>query len=304
MPIRHSLPHSLPRTISWHGTSIRQAREGRTADFAAADNDAVQLVLRDAEGNTYGWLDKSNTAGGYEGKNAAVNWTKTSTKALGETYWQTKFNATAFTDIKVKSSMLYNYNAYETYNVEYSLDGEKWTKVGAIAMPGAKAWTAGEFTLPAEASNKAAVFVRWIADKTSSVKGTTGTNDGIALAQIYITGTAQLFNDGTAPELKSKVPAIGATNASANGKIVLTFDEKSETDRKRQGNPQWSGVDRYRIRQDNHLCLQGVELRYRIYLLRSRSWFSSRLDRQCHPERHHRFRLHHQGEACSNQGSL
>ena len=122
--------------------------------------------------------------------------------------------------------MLYNYNAYETYNVEYSLDGEKWTKVGAIAMPGAKAWTAGEFTLPAEANNQAAVFVRWIADKTSSVKGTTGTNDGIALAQIYITGTAKLFDDGTAPVLQSQVPAIGATNASANGKIVLTFDEK------------------------------------------------------------------------------
>lgn len=204
----------------------QEGKEGRTADFAAADNDAVQLVLRDAEGNSYGWLDKSNTAGGYEGKNAAVNWTKTTTKALGDTYWQTKFNATAFTDIKVKSSMLYNYNAYETYNVEYSLDGEKWTKVGTITMPGAKAWTAGEFTLPAEANNQAAVFVRWIADKTSSVKGTTGTNDGIALAQIYITGTAKLFNDGTAPVLKSQVPAVGATNASANGKIVLTFDEK------------------------------------------------------------------------------
>ena len=204
----------------------QEGKEGRTADFAAADNDAVQLVLRDAEGNSYGWLDKSNTAGGYEGKNAAVNWTKTTTKALGETYWQTKFNATAFTDIKVKSSMLYNYNAYETYNVEYSLDGEKWTKVGAITMPGAKAWTAGEFTLPADANNQAAVYVRWIADKTSSVKGTTGTNDGIALAQIYITGTAKLFDDGTAPVLQSQVPAAGATNASANGKIVLTFDEK------------------------------------------------------------------------------
>lgn len=204
----------------------QEGKEGRTADFAAADNDAVQLVLRDAEGNSYGWLDKSNKAGGYEGKNAAVNWTKTTTKALGDTYWQTKFNATAFTDIKVKSSMLYNYNAYETYNVEYSLDGEKWTKVGTIAMPGAKAWTAGEFTLPADANNQAAVYIRWIADKTSSVKGTTGTNDGIALAQIYITGTAKLFDDGTAPVLQSQVPAAGATNASANGKIVLTFDEK------------------------------------------------------------------------------
>ena len=204
----------------------KSAREGRTADFAAEDNDVDQLILRDADGNTYAWLDKSNSAGGYEGKNAAVNWTKTSTKALGETYWQTKVNATAFTDIKVKSSMLYNYNAYETYNVEYSLNGTDWTKIGAIKMPGAKAWTDGEFTLPADANNKAEVYIRWIADKTSSIKGATGDNDGISITDIYITGTAQLVNDGKAPVIVSTVPAEGATNASANGKIVLTFDEK------------------------------------------------------------------------------
>ena len=204
----------------------KSAREGRTADFAAEDNDVDQLILRDADGNTYTWLDKSNSAGGYEGKNAAVNWTTVSTKPLGETYWQTKVNATAFTDIKVKSSMLYNYNAYETYNVEYSLNGTDWTKVGAINMPGSKAWTDGEFTLPSDANNKAEVYIRWIADKTSSIKGATGNNDGIAIAGIYITGTAQLVNDGKAPVLVNTVPAEGATNASANGKIVLTFDEK------------------------------------------------------------------------------
>lgn len=204
----------------------KSAREGRTADFAAEDNDVDQLILRDADGNAYGWLDKSNSAGGYEGKNAAVNWTSKKTKPLGETYWQTKVNATAFTDIKVKSSMLYNYNAYETYNVEYSLNGTDWTKVGAINMPGAKAWTDREFTLPSDANNKAEVYIRWIADKTSSIKGATGDNDGISITNIYITGTAQLVNDGKAPVLVSTIPAEGATNASANGKIVLTFDEK------------------------------------------------------------------------------
>lgn len=204
----------------------KSAREGRTADFAAEDNDVDQLILRDADGNKYSWLDKSNSAGGYEGKNAAVNWTNTNTKPLGETYWQTKVNATAFTDIKVKSSMLYNYNAYETYNVEYSLNGTDWTQVGAIKMPGAKAWTDGEFTLPSDANNKAEVYIRWIADKTSSIKGAKGTTDGISITDIYITGTAQLVNDGKAPVLVSKIPAEGATNASANGKIVLTFDEK------------------------------------------------------------------------------
>lgn len=204
----------------------KEAKSGRAADFAAEDNDVDQLILRDADGKTYGWLDKSNSANGYEGKNAAVNWTKVSTKPLGETYWQTKVNATAFTNIKVKSSLLYNYNAYETYNVEYSLNGTDWTKVGAIEMPGPKAWTEKEFTLPSDANNKAEVYIRWIADKTSSIKGATGDNDGISITDIYITGTAQLVNDGKAPVLVSKIPAENATNASANGKIVLTFDEK------------------------------------------------------------------------------
>lgn len=47
---------------------------GRPADFASADNDAAALVLRDADGNTFGWLDKSQVgAGGYEGRPGGVN---------------------------------------------------------------------------------------------------------------------------------------------------------------------------------------------------------------------------------------
>lgn len=86
----------------------KSAREGRTADFAAADNDVDQLILRDADGNTYAWLDKSNSAGGYEGKNAAVNWTSKKTKALGETYWQTK----------VQRNSLHRYQGKEQYALQ------------------------------------------------------------------------------------------------------------------------------------------------------------------------------------------
>lgn len=141
----------------------KSAREGRTADFAAADNDVDQLILRDADGNTYAWLDKSNSAGGYEGKNAAVNWTSKKTKALGETYWQTKVNATAFTDIKVKSSMLYNYNAYETYNVEYSLNGTDGDFKAALDAAAKRTDTSkrfrifikqGDYKIPADEKSK------------------------------------------------------------------------------------------------------------------------------------------------------
>ncbi len=204
---------------------VRKGNDGRAADFASADNDAAALVLRNADGTTTGWLDKSlaSDKNGYEGRPGAVNWRTT---GLGEYYWQTMVNAEAFTDLKVITAMVYNYNAYQKYNVEYSLDGENWKPVGTIFMEGTKKWTDGEFTLPAEANNQKTVYIRWIADKNSEVDGTVSDNDGACLGATYITGTSKLIDDGTAPVLVSFVPAEGSTTASINGKIVLTFDEK------------------------------------------------------------------------------
>ena len=201
----------------------KKGNNGRAADFYAEGNDVDQLVLRDAEGNNVGWLDKSQENGGYEGQPGGVSWTE---GEVGTYYWQTKVNAEAFTDIKVKSSMMYNYKAYTTYNVEYSLNGTDWTKIGSIAMTGRKAWQTEEFALPAAANNQAEVYIRWIADKTSNIDGSESTKDGNAIGAIYITGTPKLINDGKAPVLVSTVPAENANNASANGKIVLTFDKK------------------------------------------------------------------------------
>ncbi len=203
---------------------MQPGNNGRVADFCAADNDAAALVLRNAAGDVQGWLDKSQFgAGGYEGRPAAVNWRTT---GIGEYYWQTKVNAEAFSDIKVITAMTLNYNAYSKQNVEYSLDGENWTNVGAITIPGAKNWTDATFSLPAAANNQKDLYIRWISDKTSEKIGTTSNNDGIALGASFIVGTAKLINDGVAPVLVSQVPEEGTNTASINGKIVLTFDEK------------------------------------------------------------------------------
>jgi len=200
---------------------------GRVADFAAADNDADQLVLRNESGTTVSWLDKSNAKGGYEGRNAAVSWQVGSTEGdVGNYYWQTKVNAEAFTDIIVACEMAYNYNAYQKQDVEYSVDGENWTLLGSVNIPGTKNWTAGNFTLPKDADNQKELYIRWKSDKTSNIDGTSSKNDGISIANIYITGTEKLVNDGKAPQLVSTVPEEGSATASANGKVVLTFDEK------------------------------------------------------------------------------
>lgn len=202
----------------------RQGASGRPADFAFEENDAVTLNLRNEAGESSSWLDKSQmAANGYEGRPAAVNWT---TSGIGNYYWQTKFNASAFKNLKVITAMLYNYNTYSGQLVEYSLDGENWTALGTITLSGAKKWTDAEFAFPAEANNQPEVYLRWIADRNSSIAGTNSNNDGIALGASFIVGEKELINDGKAPVLLSTVPAEGAVSASTNGKIVLSFDEK------------------------------------------------------------------------------
>ena len=207
---------------------IRPGGNGRAADFAAADNDADALVLRNAAGDESGWLDKSQqNSGGYEGRPAAVNWRQGNASGdVGNWYWQTSVNAAAFTNLQVITSMVYNYNAHTTQLVEYSLDGTTWTTVGKVELEGAKNWKDVTFNVPADANNKEKVYFRWISDKTSKVDGAASVNDGIALGATFIVGTAKLIDDGTAPALVSSVPENNATGASANGKVVLTFDEK------------------------------------------------------------------------------
>ena len=206
---------------------VKAGNVSRSADFAAADNDAVSLVMRNEAGDEQGWLDKSQANGGYEGRPAAVNWRSGSSKGdVGHYYWQTSFNVSAFTDVKVTTAMAYNYNAYQRQLVEYSLDGENWKQLGTIEIPGAKNWTDATFSMPAEVNNQGKVYLRWKSDVTSSVDGASSQNDGIALGATYITGTQKLVDDGTAPVLVNALPADKATGVSANGKIVLTFDEK------------------------------------------------------------------------------
>ena len=208
----------------------KAGNNGRKADFYAEDNDADALSLVNTEtGETQGWLDKSTVAGGgYESfKGAAVNW-RTGSKDgdVGNWHWQTKINAEAFTDINVQFQMLYNYNAYQKYNVEYSLNGTDWTNFGSITMEGAKNAASFNETLPAACNNQKDLYIRMLADKTSKVDGAASANDGNTLAMFFITGTPKLVDDPVAPALVSSVPVNGATSASASGKIVLTFDKK------------------------------------------------------------------------------
>lgn len=198
---------------------------GRVADFhSTADNEATSLILIDNEGNTQGWLDKSTVgANGYESMTgAAVNW-----KKLGQYHYQTKINAKDFTNIQVKSQLLCNYNAYSRVVLQYSFDGTEWKDAGETKLASTKVVYDLNATLPTECNHAESLFIRWMPDFESEVVGTSAPdNDGTAISNIFILAEAAIYDDGKAPAIVSKVPVEGADNASANGRVVLTFDKK------------------------------------------------------------------------------
>lgn len=197
---------------------------GRAADFfSKPDNESAALVLKKEDGTTSSWLDKSQVAAnGYEGQPAAVNWNN----LADNYYYQINFDASDFTNIEVAADMLFNYNAYSVQKVEYSLDGTNFTEIGTYTLVDAKVWYSQTFGLPEAANNAAKVYIRWYPDYTSEVVGAASEKDGTAISAIYVTGTEEIVDDGTAPVLTSSVPAANGTGASATGKVVLNFDEK------------------------------------------------------------------------------
>ena len=204
---------------------IKRGNNGRPADFkSTSDNEAATLIMTNAAGKTAGWLDKSNeAAGGYESfVGAAVNWNNIADKY----YYQTKINAAEFMNIKVQAEMMYNYNAYQTQKLEYSIDGQTWTEAGRVTMESVKKGYPISGTLGEDANNSSELYIRFIPDYESNIDGTTSDNDGTTITNIFVFGEKKLVDDGKAPVFVSSVPADGGTGASATGKIVLNFDEK------------------------------------------------------------------------------
>ena len=108
---------------------------------------------------------------------------------MGNWHWQTKINAEAFTDINVQFQMMYNYNAYQKYDAEWSLNGTDWSNFGSITMAGAKVVATFSEKMPEAANNQKELYIRLLADKTSKIDGTASANDGNTLAMLFITGT-------------------------------------------------------------------------------------------------------------------
>lgn len=207
--------------VGWD-LQLDEPKSQRAADYYDEPENRGMMSLRTAANATAGWLAKGLVAGKYEGRYGAVNWQPLADRY----YYEISFATTGYTDVKVSAAMLCNYNAYSVQNVEYSLDGAEFTKVGDYTFGAVKNWYDAEFALPEAAWGQEKVYVRFIPDYTSEIIGTTAANDGTSIADIFVTAEKGGAGDEIPPMLLSALPGTDATGVSASGSIVLTFDER------------------------------------------------------------------------------
>lgn len=206
--------------VGWDFYNDTPAQE-RAADYKAETDNAGLFSLHNAEGNTSSWLACGVQKGGQNGKYAARCWKKLTDKY----YFETSFSTVGYTNIVLSAAVGDDFNAYSVVNAQYSVDGKNYTTFGTYHLP-SRGWDSQEFALPTEAAGQRLVWVRFMPDYSSPLVGSTGDYDGLAIAELFVLADKEIIDDKTAPVLLASLPGDQAIGASANGSVILTFDEK------------------------------------------------------------------------------
>ena len=193
----------------------------RAADYKADTENAGLLSLRNAAGETTSWLANGVAAGKMNGKYGIRVWRP----LTGNYYFEISFSSKGYENLKLSASVGDDYNAHSIIFAQYSIDGgQTFNTFGTYNLPN-RGWDSQEFDLPADAAGVDRLYIRFMPDYDSPMTGVESTNDGTAIADIFVLADATGAADEVAT-LVSSNPADGATSVSRNGSVILNFDNK------------------------------------------------------------------------------
>lgn len=197
-------------------------KTARTADFYAESTNKGLFDLFEQNGAAATWL--SHTGAFSPVTPCAYKWTAGASFATNQRYFQSSFSTLGFQNIQVKSQMAGSYQYYATQKLQASLDGTSYSDVATVPIS-TSTWTDLNATLSSAYNNQTKIYLRWVADLTSTRNGNTTDNDGTAITNVTIYADKIPVPDSIPPVLISSVPAEAANSVTANGNIVFTFDE-------------------------------------------------------------------------------
>lgn len=198
-------------------------KSSRSGDYYSETSNTGMLDIYNQDGTKTSWL--SHTASFSPSQSCAYLWTVGSTFMSNRRYWQASFSTKDYSNVVVNSQMAGSYRHYLTQKMQISLDGTNFTDLKTVDIS-PTIWSDLNDTLPGQYENQDLIYIRWIADTNSELIGNDGDNDGTAITNIFVFADKAVVNDTVPPVLLSTVPTEGSTNATSNGSIVLTFNEK------------------------------------------------------------------------------
>jgi hypothetical protein len=112
-----------------------------------------------------------------------------------ERFWKVSINTLGFENLSLSSKQQSSGTGPRDFKAQYSLDGSTWTDIPDATIIVANNLTSGVLnmvSLPAEASNKSEIFIRWINTSRASVNigGTTASTGTNRIDEIFIEGTS------------------------------------------------------------------------------------------------------------------
>lgn len=214
----------IPFIVGWDFRNASPASD-RQGDYYAATSNTGLFALKNADGTSAGWL--ASTGRFSPSYPCAQFWSAYTTFATPR-YYQVTLSTVGYTNIRVNSMMSASYHAYPVMQLLYSTDGTNFTKLKDVNISSVynTGWINLNDTLPVVAENQTKLYLRWLPDNTSSpTLGSALDVDGTAITNIFVFADSVYIPDPDAPKLISATPAEGASTVSANGSIILTFDE-------------------------------------------------------------------------------
>ena len=217
----------VPFIVGWDldDLTVRSNRKGDY--FYQTDNQGVLTLFND-NGSETNWGGSTRTFG-TQTFNCARRYTEYADMGKPR-YFRARFKASGYENIVIKSLIAVDNNcAHKIQKLQYSLDGETYTDLAQVEA-GLNEWIELNAALPTDLTEeqKESIYLKWIGDTTSGFIGTASSSDteGVYLTNVFVFADEQIIEDNDAPVLISVSPGEGSDIASANGKIVLTFNEK------------------------------------------------------------------------------
>ena len=221
----------VPFIVGWDFNPEKNAaRSGRPGDYYFKTDNTGVMNFYEGDGGSTNWGASERTFGGktlycarrYTGFAAMDN----------PRSFVAKFSAAGYENIKIHSYIgTDNGCVHKGQKMQLSTDGIHYVDLATLTLSGnSSEWIAFDAMLPDTLTDemKKNIYIRWIGDTTTELLGNAkeGDTEGFYLADVFVYADEIHVPDFTAPVLISTSPAQNSDKASANGNIVLTFDEK------------------------------------------------------------------------------